>query len=85
MNERLFQIIVDSIAFLALSDDDTIDQDAAVEQLEHIAASLKELARAQRDEFLAFIDGRARHAREAGDGDHAEFLESLPDELGLRE
>ena len=80
----LFGIIVDSITFLALSDDDTVDQDAAVEQLEHIAAQLDQLPGRNIDQFLTFVERGAREAREAGEHARAAFLASLPAQLGLR-
>ncbi len=40
MNRVLMQVIVDLAGFLDLSDEDTVQLDAAVEQLEHLRAEL---------------------------------------------
>ena len=80
MNQTLLQIVVDVISFLALSDNETVAEDAAVEQLEHIAAILKQLPRDDRDHFLSFV---AESASQSNDPQRAEFLRSLPEQLGL--
>lgn len=80
MNQALLQVVVDMILFLTLSDDETVDQDAAIEQLEHIAATLKQLPGDERDQFLTFV---AERAAQSDDPKRSEVLRSLPEQLGL--
>ena len=83
MNPSLMQIVIDEVAFLSLSSDDVLDQDAAVERLEHIAAALKALSPVDSAAFLAFIEEEAHRAELSGDAARLEFLRSIPDHLGL--
>lgn len=80
MSQALLQIVVDLVSFLANSDDETVNADAAVEQLEMVAATLKQMPPAERDQFLAFVETAASQAT---DHNRSEFLRSLPDQLGL--
>ena len=80
MNQPILQVVVDLVSFLALSDNEMVDEDAAVEQLEHVAATLKLLPRSELDQFLAFIAARAAQSE---DPERSEFLRSLPEQLGL--
>ncbi len=83
MNEALMQAVVDAVAFLALSDDTVVDQDAALQQLEHMSSVLGGLGPVERAAFLAFVAARARQAHDDGDQERSEFLRALPEQLGL--
>lgn len=67
MNEEIVRIVIDLIAFLALSDDDVVNPDSAIEQLEHVAATLQGLSAADRQEFLSLLRTHARDAELSGD------------------
>jgi hypothetical protein len=83
MNKEIVRIVIDLIAFLALSDDDIVNPDSAIEQLEHVAATLKELSAADRQEFLSLLMAHARDAELSGDHERFEFLTNLPAQLGI--
>jgi hypothetical protein len=82
MNQHIFQVVVDLVSFLALADDEIVDQDAALQQLENVAATLKRLPQGELDQFLTFI---AESAAQSEDRRRSEFLRSLPEQLGLRD
>ena len=84
MNQPFLQIVVDLVSFLALSDDELVDQDAAVEQLEQVAATLKQLPQGERDQFITFLAESADLAAKSKNHERSEFLRSLPEQLGLR-
>jgi hypothetical protein len=84
-HQPLLQVVIDLVSFLALSDDETVNQDAAIQQLEDVAATLKRLPLAERDQFLAFIAESAQRAAQSEDHKRSEFLNSLPEQLGLRD
>ena len=75
--------IVESAAFLALSGDDVINPDVAVAQLEQLAAILKTLTPSEREEFIAYVQNLASSERRSGNAKRADFLSSLPSDLGL--
>jgi hypothetical protein len=83
MNEQLMKALVDVVVFLALSDDDVLDPDAAIEQLEHVAATLKKMPAADRKQFLGFVATAAKHAQTSGHDERAEFLQELSEQLGI--
>lgn len=83
MNKEIVRIVIDLIAFLVLSDDDIVNPDSAMEQLEHIAATLKELSATDRQEFLSLLRTHARDAELSGDHERFEFLTNLPAQLGI--
>lgn len=84
MSRVLMQIVVDELAFLEMSGDDVVDPDAAVRQLEGIAALLQELPSAERRQFLGFVKEQADRAARDEDRLLVEFLRKLPEALGLR-
>ena len=83
MNRVLMSIVLDSLTFLELSDDDVVQPDAAVGLVESIAANLKSLPPADRRTFLEFVETEARSALLRNDSRTAEFLRTLPEALGL--
>lgn len=83
MNKEIVRIVIDLVAFLALSDDDIVDPDSAMEQLEHVAAIMKKLSVADRQEFLSLLMTHAQDAQLSGDHERFEFLTNLPDRLGI--
>jgi len=72
--------VVDEAAFLALSEDDVINLDAAVRQLESMAALLLELATRERGELLAFVEAEA--SREPNP-ERRDFLRKFADDMGF--
>lgn len=86
MNRILMQLILDLAMFLDSSGEDTIREDAAVDQLEYIAGTLQDLTPEERDEFVRYIGDRALEARSNGERqEFVEFLESFPESAGLIE
>jgi hypothetical protein len=86
MNAILIRIIVDCAAFLELSDDSVVDRDAAVQQLEQIASMLEKLSPSEQAEIVNHIKTYALEEGSArGKGRYWQFLENLPDALGLQD
>jgi hypothetical protein len=85
MNRFLMQLVVDMVTFLALSDEEAVDQDVAVSQLEQISATLNEMRADDLAAFLAFVGEQQREAASSGEVARAEFLASFPEHLGLEE
>lgn len=83
MNENLMRAIIESAKFLALSPEDVVDPDTAIQQLEQIAAQLKTLSQTEKAVFLKFIATQAIEQRQRGRTKDADFLESLGNNLGL--
>jgi hypothetical protein len=81
MNNDLFMdVIVQAALFLELSDAQTVNEDAAVDMLEQIAATLQKLDAVGKARLLQFIRSRAELAES-----HTErtIIENLPVSLGL--
>jgi hypothetical protein len=83
MNRVLMTIVLDSLAFLELSDAEVVQPDAAVGLVESIAANLKSLPPADRRTFLEFVETEERSAVLRSDSRIAGFLRTLPEALGL--
>ena len=83
MNRTLIKALVDQACFLATSSDDLVHPDAAVAQLEHLAAVLKELGPTERNALLDFIAEAEEQARHDSDAARADVLSALPENLGL--
>jgi hypothetical protein len=83
MNENLMQAVVEAAVFVGTADEDTVDEDAAVEQLEQMAYFLKRLSAEEQREFVDFVKRHADEAAQRGSAERAEFLRSLPSNLGL--
>jgi len=83
--EILSLVIIDVCTFFCLSEDDVISPDAAVEQIERIAAKLKGLTINERQAFCDLaIKVAEREEDDLGESVRTEFLRSLPECLGLR-
>jgi hypothetical protein len=80
VNHIVLTALVDLIAFLALSGEETVHEDAALAQLESTGALLKCLSPDEREQFLAFVRGAAEREENQ---ERAEFLRSLPFSLGV--
>lgn len=86
MNPILMKAIIDLAAFLELSDDDTVDPDAAVQQLEELVAALSQLTIPEREELVAYVDELIQDQQEqAGSKEYIDFLLSFPESFGLRD
>lgn len=82
--EQLTQIIVEFATFLEFTEADVLDPDIAVQELEHIAESLRHLNSADRNEFVSQIRKIVDEARLSGESaERLAFLENLPENLGL--
>jgi hypothetical protein len=82
--ELLFKAIVDMAVFLSICPDDVVDQDAAVNQLEHLASTLELLDEPTKNEFISFCAGFAEKGRLSGDSsERVASIAELPSALGL--
>ena len=82
--EPLMRAAVEYAVFLGTSDDQTVQPDAAVAQLEHLAAILQRLNDRELDQFRLFVQRIAEDEEsESGHTPRAEFLSSMLDNLGL--
>jgi predicted ATP-grasp superfamily ATP-dependent carboligase len=80
----LIRAVLESVVFLGMSDDNIVDPDAALSQLEAIAAILKEWNAQDRSNFLNRVQDLADEEEAAtGRTKRVEFLLSLCDNLGL--
>jgi hypothetical protein len=64
--KSLAQAVVESAAFLELSDDDIVDPDAAVQAQEAIASSLSDAAEEEKNALLAYCRERAAEIPTSG-------------------
>lgn len=76
----LMQIVVECALFFELSGDDTLNEDAAVEMLETIAAGLQQLDDAAKERFRAFVH---RRACSATSDEECQALGNIGSSLGL--
>jgi len=84
MNPTLMRAVVEAVVFAGLSNDDVIQQDAAVAQLEQLASILKELSAEDRATFVRYVQTMAAsEERDFGRTARVEFLSSIPESLGL--
>lgn len=79
-DEPLFDIVLQMVSFLELSDEGAVDEDAAVQMLERIALSLQSL---DPETKARFVEHTGRYAEGLGAGIERELIERLPKELGL--
>lgn len=82
MNRILMEIVVDLICFLELSPDEVVDLDSAVQTLENVCYSLKQLSLDDRQEFVSYLNERIYKTSSL---EEREFLRSLPENIGLRD
>ena len=76
--------LADLAVFLAGSDDQTVDPDAALRELEGLSSHLQELSDADRHAFIMYVTGTlASESRAAGDTKRETILRDLPSHLGL--
>lgn len=80
----VFELIIEMCVFFGTSDDSQISSDAAVEQLERIAAQLKRLPPTDLQEFIELANRLAIKEREiSGENTRYDLLNSLGDYLGI--
>jgi hypothetical protein len=79
-NEPLMDVVVQTVLFLELSDQNIVDDDAAVAMLESIAATLQGMSGPEKEAFKQYL-----RARVAQSSDHKErqVLEAMADALGI--
>jgi len=81
MNEEPFMdVVVQTVLFLELCDEHTVEEDAAVAMMEQIAATLKRLEPAAKARFLKYIQSRAV---QANTDEERQVLENMASNLGL--
>jgi hypothetical protein len=79
-DEPLMEALIDVLLFLDLSDEEAVDEDAAVDVLEQIGAQLQRLDSSTKHRFVQRVLDRAR---ETESKEQREALESLPEDFGL--
>jgi hypothetical protein len=86
LNRVLVELILDLAAFLDLSGEDTVREDAAVNQLEWIAWKLQRLRPDERAEFINYTEDYAEAAQRRSErSEYIEFLRSFAEDAGLTE
>jgi len=85
MNRALMRAVAEAVIFAGLSPDDVVQPDAAVAQLEQLAAVLKALSAGERETFRQFLDDLADDEAKGGTSEREEFLRSAFENLGLGE
>jgi hypothetical protein len=84
MNPTLMRAVVEAVVFAGLSNDDVIQQDAAVAQLEQLGSILKDLLSQDRAAFVKYVRAMATaEEQDYGRSPRVEFLFSIPENLGL--
>ncbi len=84
MKAHLADIIIQNIEFFGLASDLQVHPDAAVRQLEIVSALLKELSRADLDEFMARVEMRLQKLKKDGASqEQLDFLQNIREHLGL--
>ena len=76
---NLVKAIVDLSIFLEFTDADLLDEDAGVAAMEQLAAELQQMDEADQQEFARRVVALAPSYGPP----HAEFVENLPDALGV--
>lgn len=84
--QHLAKAIVEALAFLELSGEDTVDPEAAVRTMEVIAATLQGATQEERDAIIAaaLSELNAQSANDAPE-EVLDFYEHLAADLGLEE
>ena len=79
-DEPLMDAIVQMVLFLEFSDEQTVDEDAAIGMIEQIAATLQRSNPAEKSRFLAYLGHRAEQAESDKE---RQCIENLAENLGL--
>lgn len=78
------EIVVNTVLFLELSDEETVELDAAVKQLELISALLQSLSTNEKVAFLNYVEQLACQEEQAGGrAEVIAFLRSMDENFGL--
>ena len=86
MKKVLMKAVIESFVFLDNCDETVVDDDAAVAQMELLAAILSELDAHEREEFIRYVHEMvAEEEKGPGASERATFLKSLPENIGLIE
>ena len=76
--------LIETILFLELSDDSTVQPDSAVAQIEEVAAILREMSTEEREAFIQAVDEMVAEERSRiGNSKRLGALSSLVDDLGI--
>jgi hypothetical protein len=78
--EPLMEAIVDTVLFLELSDEQIVDEDAAVRMLEQIATTLQTMDAETNGRFLQYLKVRAERTESSN---QRQAIENLASDLGL--
>lgn len=80
MNESLGQAVLELLLFLSTAEDETVDPDAAIEQLEQAAALLQRMTPADQRDLTALAERLAEKAKTPA---RAKALRGMGAALGL--
>jgi hypothetical protein len=78
IDKHLAKAIIDVALFLEFSDEEVLDADTAVEAMENLAAELQLMSGDAKNGLVERF-----HELASAYGDQAEFVEELPESLGL--
>lgn len=79
-DEPLMDAVVQAVLFFELSDEQTVNEDAAISMMEQIAATLQRLDAVAKERFLQYIRRRAERTESRME---RQTIESLAANLGL--
>jgi hypothetical protein len=75
--------VVRAAVFFGMNDEDTVNEDAAMRELESIACMLRELGDEEQREFRLFVKRLSVEESQAGNSEVAAYLSTLCENLGL--
>ena len=79
------QALVETLIFLELSEDDTLDPDAAVKAMEAVAYYLQRISDKDKPAFISTIFDIAESQPATAEGlRRKEFIKSIPEYFGIR-
>lgn len=83
-HQPIVRALIEAITFLGFSGEDAVNEDAAIAQLEEIAAILRELDDEGRLELIRCTqEMAAQEQATAGGSERSTFIKSIPWNLGI--
>lgn len=83
-DQAIARALIDLVCFLEFTDDEVINPDAAVSQMEHVAATIRNGGEPSIQAFCLACDAYANSIEHLME-ERSEFIRSLPVALGLVE
>lgn len=79
LNEKLTKIILDTMIFCEFSNEDVVDQDAAIALMEQVASELSNLSVENKENLINCI----KQLLENYEGEKREFIQNFGNNFGL--